>query len=257
MPVAEAIGTNVNQLEARSVGVSFGATAVLSDLSLTIRSREFVSIVGGSGTGKTTLLNVLAGFIPHVGTVTHFGHAGVVFQDHSVFPWLTVAQNIAFGLAHLPVKERKALVESHLELIQMTAQRNRYPAELSGGQVQRVGIARALAPKPDFIIMDEPYASVDRHTRDRMQNWLLDVWERNHTTVIFVTHDLEEAIYLSDRVLVLAGGRISEEFVVPFGRPRNEDMKFDPQFTTLKKELFQAINRGSASATKRISSGKL
>jgi NitT/TauT family transport system ATP-binding protein len=243
MPVAEAIRTDVNQLEARAVSVSFGATIVLKDLSLTIRSREFVSIVGGSGTGKTTLLNVLAGFISHEGTVNHFGHAGVVFQDHSVFPWLTVAQNIGFGLAHIPVTERKALIEDHLELIQMTEQKDRYPAELSGGQVQRVGIARALAPKPDFIIMDEPYASVDRHTRDRMQNWLLDVWERNHTTVIFVTHDLEEAIYLSDRVLVLAGGRISEEIVVPFGRPRNEDMKFDSQFTTLKKELFQAINR--------------
>jgi ABC-type nitrate/sulfonate/bicarbonate transport system ATPase subunit len=218
---------------------------VLKNVSLDVCAGEFVSIVGGSGSGKTTFLNALAGFIQYTGRIEMPEHVGVVFQDHSVFPWMTVEENIAFGLNRLNVTDRIAIVEQHLRLIQMDEKRQCYPAELSGGQVQRVGIARALAPNPALVLMDEPYASLDRPTRDKMQSWLLDVWEQKQITVLFVTHDLEEAIYLSDRILILRDGRMQNELSVPFGRPRSEVIKFSAEFITLKKELYEAINDAS------------
>jgi NitT/TauT family transport system ATP-binding protein len=235
-------------VEVQSLSVSYGPLPVLTNLSVTVRAREFVAIVGGSGSGKTTFLNALAGFIAHTGQIRMPHRLGVVFQDHSVFPWMTVEQNIAFGLNNLGEPERRAVVERHLRLIQMEEKRRCYPAELSGGQVQRVGIARALAPKPELVLMDEPYASLDRPTRDKMQSWLLNIWEQEQITILFVTHDLEEALYLSDRILILRNGHMQDDVPVPFGRPRSEDIKFSTEFIRLKRELYEAINDDSASA---------
>lgn len=232
----------MTQLEVRSMSVSFGELSVLRDVNLTVRAREFVSIVGASGSGKTTFLNAVAGFVPHTGDVRIADRRGVVFQDHSVFPWMTVEENIAFGLEAVDPSARRHIVDHHLRLIQMEDKRKSYLAELSGGQTQRVGIARALAPNPAIVLMDEPYASLDRPTRDKMQNWLLDVWTQEQITVLFVTHDLEEAIYLSDRVLLLHNGHLEDETPITFGRPRGEDIKFSNAFMKLKKELYAAIN---------------
>ena len=239
----------MTQVEVQSLSVSFGTLCVLRNVSVNVRAREFVSIVGGSGSGKTTFLNALAGFIPHTGQVRMPDRRGVVFQDHSVFPWMTVEENIAFGLEDLSPSDCRQVVQHHLQLIQMEEKRKCYPAELSGGQVQRVGIARALAPKPAVVLMDEPYAALDRPTRDKMQNWLLDVWSQEQITVVLVTHDLEEALYLSDRILLLRNGHMEDDIAITFGRPRTDDIKFSPEFIKLKKELYTAINDGTSMQT--------
>jgi ABC-type nitrate/sulfonate/bicarbonate transport system ATPase subunit len=176
---------------------------------------------------------------------------GVVFQDYSVFPWMTVARNIAFGLDDLDGTVKAATVEHYLELIQLKDKARRYPGELSGGQVQRVAIARAFAPEPDLILMDEPFGSLDRHTRDRMQHWLLGVWNERHKTIVFVTHDIEEAVFLSDRVIVLGQRKIEGEFTVSFGRPRPEGLKFADEFVHMKQQVLFRLG-GSIQAVEEV-----
>jgi ABC-type nitrate/sulfonate/bicarbonate transport system ATPase subunit len=229
------------EIVVNNLSVSYGPLSVLEGISLEVDRGEFVSLVGASGCGKTTLLNALAGFIEARGEIHVPGKVGVVFQDYSVFPWMTVAENIAFGLRDGQAKDRANIVQQHLKMVRLDDRADKYPAELSGGQVQRVGIARALAPNPDVIFMDEPYGALDRDTRDRMQNWLLDVWNEDHKTIIFVTHDMEEALFLSDRILVVANKTISREFRVPFERPRNEEVKFCPDFIAMKKKVLEVM----------------
>lgn len=230
------------QISVEALSVFYGDVCVLSGVDLKVMRGEFVSVVGSSGSGKTTLLNSLAGFISYQGSIRVPGKIGVVFQDYSAFPWMTVSENIAFGL-HDGGRRAGAdeIVRQHLKLIKLEDSAGKYPAELSGGQVQRVGIARALAPNPDVILMDEPYGALDRDTRERMQKWLLDVWAQDNKTIFFITHDIEEAIFLSDRVLVLGGNRIADEYPVPFDRPRTEDIKFTHDFTALKRTIFDKI----------------
>lgn len=229
------------EIVVNNLSVSYGPLSVLEGISLKVDRGEFVSLVGASGCGKTTLLNALAGFIEARGEIQVPGKVGVVFQDYSVFPWMTVAENIAFGLCNGQAKDRANIVQQHLKLVRLDDRADKYPAELSGGQVQRVGIARALAPDPDVIFMDEPYGALDRDTRDRMQNWLLDVWNEEHKTIIFVTHDMEEALFLSDRILVVSNKTISHEFRVPFERPRHEELKFCPDFIAMKKKVLEVM----------------
>jgi NitT/TauT family transport system ATP-binding protein len=229
------------QINVEHLSIAYRDTVVLNDLSFEVRRGEFVSLVGSSGSGKTTLLNALAGFIPAEGEIKIPGKIGVVFQDYSVFPWMTVAQNIAFGLANGMWGNEAEIVRELLKLIQLEDKADRYPAELSGGQAQRVGIARAFAPDPDVIFMDEPYGALDGHTRVKMQQWLLEVWTARHKTVIFVTHDIDEAIFLSDRILTLSGKKIAAETIVPFQRPRTEEIKFSTDFIRLKREIYERM----------------
>jgi len=221
----------------KGLSVSYGSFRALAEIGFECRAGEFVAIVGKSGGGKTSFLNALAGFIPYEGEVQAPERVGYVFQNYSLFPWMTVAQNIEFGLGPLPRSERKKRVTEILARIEMAEFRKRYPSQLSGGQIQRVALARALAPDPDLLLMDEPYAALDHHTRERMQDWLLAVLQETPKIVIFVTHFIEEAIYLADRIIVLKEKKFVSDLKTPFQRPRTREMRFSEQFLDMKQRV--------------------
>jgi ABC-type nitrate/sulfonate/bicarbonate transport system ATPase subunit len=221
------------------LSVKYGESEVLHDLCFQVERGEFVSIVGKSGCGKSTLLHALAGFIEHEGEIHFPADVGIVFQDYAVFPWLTVRGNISFGLRSDSRKERKKLLADLLSMVGLVGDAKKYPFQLSGGQAQRVALARAFAADPSVILMDEPFGALDTFTRDKMQSWLLDMWEKDHKTVLFVTHNIEEALFLSDRVIVVGGGQILGEVPVSFGRPRLESIKFLQSFLDLKRDVLK------------------
>jgi len=206
----------------------------LRDFSLTINPKEFIAIVGPSGCGKSTFLNIVAGFeAATAGEVTLNGRAitmpgpdrGIVFQDFALFPWLTVRKNVEFGLRYrrLPRRERKRIAEDLLRLVHLQHFEDRFPRELSGGMKQRVALARVLATAPEILLMDEPFGSLDALTRHAMQGQLLEVWRTRRTTVLLVTHSVDEAIFLADRIVAVSArpGRILEVLAVTEERPRN------------------------------------
>lgn len=225
---------SVPTIRVRRVSVRYDDFEALQDVNFECLNGEFVSIVGRSGTGKSSFLNALAGFVPYTGTIEVPQSLGYVFQSHALFPWMTVAKNIAFGLGDIARPERRRLVRELLERIEMVDFANRYPNELSGGQVQRVALARALAPDPEVLLMDEPYGALDHHTRDRMQDWLLSVWNDTRKTVLFVTHYIEEAIFLADRIVVVNERKFVTDMRVPFERPRHNDLRFTERFLDVK-----------------------
>jgi NitT/TauT family transport system ATP-binding protein len=207
--------------------------AAVEDVSLEIAAGEFVSILGPSGCGKTTLLNMVAGFIPPTqGEILLNGRRiqgpgpdrGVVFQSFALFPWKTVLDNVGFGLKMrgVPKAERDRIAREYIALVGLTGFEDRYPHELSGGMQQRVGVARVLANHPDLMLMDEPFASVDAQTRMTLQEELTRIWEARQPTILFVTHDVEEAVFLANRVIVLSArpGRVREVIHVALPRPR-------------------------------------
>lgn len=223
----------------------------LKDVSLEIKDNEFVSIVGRSGCGKTTLLNMIAGLLrPTEGTIhvddrliTAPGpDRGMVFQHSALFPWLTAIQNIEFGPKNQGVdkKERRAQAADLIELVRLSGFEDKYPRELSGGMQQRVAIARALANDPDILLMDEPFGALDELTRSEMQEELLRIWQARQKTVIFVTHSIMEALYLSDRIIVLSPhpGRLRAEFPIDQPRPRQRS---STEFMALYEEIHSAI----------------
>lgn len=205
----------------------------IQDVSLEVSEGEFVTIVGPSGCGKTTLLNVVAGFIPLTrGEVLLDGRLvqgpgpdrGVVFQSFALFPWKTVLDNVGFGLKMrgLPKAERDHIAREYVALVGLSGFEDRYPHELSGGMQQRVGVARVLANHPEVMLMDEPFASVDAQTRMTLQEELTRIWEAKHPTVLFVTHDVEEAVFLANRVIVLTArpAQVREVVTIDLPRPR-------------------------------------
>ena len=206
----------------------------LHDVDLAVEQNEFFSIVGPSGCGKTTLLNLIAGFeLPTRGEIRVNGELitapgwerAVVFQEYALFPWYTVSQNIRYGMRRkrIPDARQQELLQHYIALVGLRGFESRYPQELSGGMRQRVSIARALAVNPAILLMDEPFAALDVQTREYMQDELLRIWERERKTVIFVTHSIDEAIKLSDRIAIMAPrpGRVEEVKVVEFQRPRD------------------------------------
>jgi len=206
----------------------------ITDVSLTVAAGEFVSILGPSGCGKSTLLYIVGGFVmPSTGTITVNGRPvtgpgrdrGPVFQEFALFPWKTVLGNVMYGLERSGVAKAEARKRARelLALVHLSAYETFYPKELSGGMKQRVALARTLAYRPSILLMDEPFGALDAHTRTRLQNDLLDIWERDRKTVLFVTHSVEEAVFLSDRVAVMtrSPGRIKE--VIPIALPRPRD----------------------------------
>ena len=232
---------NMKSLVIKNLSVKYNGSFVLDNLKLEAKEGEFIAIIGQSGCGKTTLLNAIAGFIEFKGIVRKPLGIGVVFQNYAVFPWLSVKSNISFGL------ENNKKINHCLTMIDMKNKKNNYPFELSLGQIQRVALARTLASNPDIILMDEPYGALDVYTRDKMQKWLLDIWQKEHKTIIFVTHSIEEAIFLADRVLILKNKKITKEFKINFNRPRNEEIKFDKKFVELKKKIAKILNYNGGS----------
>jgi len=227
-------------------------TAV-QDVSLEVQQGEFVSIVGPSGCGKTTILNMIAGFIPASGgEILLDGRAvdgpgperGVVFQSFALFPWKTVLDNVAFGpkIRGLPKTECEKIAREYLALAGLAHAAGRYPNELSGGMQQRVGVVRALANHPDVLLMDEPFASVDAQTRMTLQEELTRIWQERRPTIIFITHDVGEAVFLANRVVVLSKGRILKQIEVPLPRPRAWDLLTeDAAFKALCGQVLQLV----------------
>ena len=228
-------------IKIRGLRVCYQDHEIIHGVDLSVNQGEFVAVVGKSGCGKSTLLHALAGFIEKQGEVQMPKNLGMVFQNYAVFPWLTVSGNLAFGLNKLNGIQRKAEVARLLEMTGLSADRAKYPAQLSGGQNQRVALGRAIAPGPEVILMDEPFGALDMYTREKMQSWLLDIWGTEHKTVLFVTHNIEEAIFLSDRVIVFGQGVILGEFQVSFGRPRGDKLKFTGPFVELKRQIVEAM----------------
>jgi NitT/TauT family transport system ATP-binding protein len=222
-------------LKISDLSVSYNGRVVLDKIHLEVKEREFVAIVGSSGCGKTTLINAISGFIPYEGRIDVPGRVGVVFQNHAVFPWMTVEKNISFGL------RGNKTVQHYLNMTGLSGKSESYPFELSGGQIQRVAVARTLAADPDLILMDEPFGALDTYTRESMQQWLLRVWVAHTKTILFVTHSIDEAIFLADRILLLSDGKISEEFKVGLNRPRTDETKFGKPFIGLKKQVTASI----------------
>ena len=229
-------------------------TRALEPTSLTVAHNDFVTILGPSGCGKSTLLRMIAGLDkPTSGRIVLDGKPvigpgpdrGMVFQSYTLFPWLTVAENVAFGLREKGVGpgERSGIVEEWLARVELTGFSNHLPKQLSGGMQQRTAIARALANDPDVLLLDEPFGALDNQTRSLMQELLLGIWERQRKTVLFVTHDIEEAIFLASRVVVMTArpGRIKSEVAIDLPYPRYYTTKTSPEFSALKARLTEDI----------------
>ncbi len=231
-------------------------TVALADINLEIDEKEFICLVGPSGCGKTTLLRILAGLEkPTSGDVRLDDmpiagpdpQRGMVFQEYSLFPWKSVIENIAFGLAMKGVskQERRQIAEEYLDIVNLEQFRDAYPHELSGGMRQRVAIARALANNPRVLLMDEPFGALDAQTRNVMQKELLEIWEETKKTIVFVTHSVDEAVYLADRIVVLSPrpGKIEEVIDVDLARPRD---RTEPMFAELRKYILRRMEEGAS-----------
>jgi NitT/TauT family transport system ATP-binding protein len=236
----------------------------LEEISLVVRDREFAVIVGPSGCGKSSLLRMVAGLqhptsgeisLDDVPLTAPGRDRGMVFQSYTLFPWLTVRKNVAFGpsLARLPEAQRMAITTEFIRLVGLSGFEEAYPKQLSGGMMQRVALARALANDPKLLLMDEPFGALDSQTRSLMQELLLSVWEVSHKTVLFVTHDVEEAILLGDRVFVMTAqpGRIKAEIAIDLPRPRDVEEFTTERFIGYKRQIHALIRSEARKAIDR------
>jgi len=252
-------------IDIRDLGVVFNAggntVEAVNSVSMDVKPGEFVSLIGPSGCGKSTLLNIVAGFVRATsGSALLDGEAirgpgsdrGVVFQQYSLFPWLSVRKNVEFGLKMkgVPVAQRIPQARTLLGLAGLLAFENHYPDQLSGGMKQRVGIVRALATSPQVLLMDEPFGALDAQTRVVMQEILTNMWQQFRISVLFVTHDIDESIFLSDKIYVMTArpGRIKAEIRVPLPRPRTPEMTYTPEFIGLVQQLKALIREESLAA---------
>ncbi len=250
----------MSQLELRNAGKSYGGPAVLKGINLTVEEGDFVSIIGFSGTGKTTLISLLAGLImPDGGQVLMQGRPitgpdperGIVFQNYSLLPWLTVAENIHLAVDQLhpdwSASQRAEHTAKYIAMVKLTPAAGKYPGELSGGMRQRVSVARALAMQPKVLLLDEPLSALDALTRAQLQDEISDIWLQQRTTVIWITNDPDEALLMADRVIPLIPGRgegatLAAEIPVPLPRPRDRrNINHDPQFQALRRDLINVL----------------
>ncbi len=251
------------KLEVKNISKSFHQPdgqlmPVVEALSLAVANLEFLALLGPSGCGKSTLLRMIDGLMPcDTGSIHLDGEditglpgkgRGMVFQTFDLFPWRTALGNVEFGLEVKGIAnpERREQARRYIRLVGLSGFEDSFPHQLSGGMQQRVGIARAFAIQPEVLLMDEPFGALDVQTRDILQDELLTIWEQEQKTVLFVTHGIEEAIYLADRIIVFSPrpARIVREIRVPFGRPRHEEMKTEPAFLELRREIWQILKRG-------------
>ena len=236
-----------------------GSVTALKDINLTIHKREFVCVIGPSGCGKSTLIRILAGLesatsgqvLLNGKEVTKPGpERGMVFQGYTLFPWLTVKENIMFGLIESGQDRGSAEADARqwIDLIGLARFENHYPNQLSGGMKQRVAIARALANQPKILLMDEPFGALDAQTRAKMQAYLMEIWKNIDITIFFITHDLDEAVYLADRILVLKAhpGEVQEIVEVPVPQPRHPGQFLSPEFLSTKRHIEQLIHPPAA-----------
>jgi len=254
---------NTGRIEINDLGIAYGANGrrveAVQRFTLMTTPGEFVALLGPSGCGKTTVLNAVAGFVPpDAGTIVVDGEPvrgpgadrGMVFQQHSLFPWKTVLANVEFGLKMRGIKKslRSSQARGYLDLVGLAGFEDAYPAELSGGMQQRVGIARTLVNRPRVMLMDEPFGALDAQTRLNMQELLLGVWREVRTTVIFVTHDIDEALFLSDRVAVMTArpGEIRDVVAVKLTRPRAAEVITTAEFMALKARVLAQVREESA-----------
>lgn len=228
----------------KSFKVNKEEISILENINLEVKKGEFITIVGHSGCGKSTLLKIIAGLVDYqTGKITYADKIikepgtdrGMVFQEHRLLPWLTVKENVGFGLFKLSKSEREALVLKHLELVKLKGFENVYPSQLSGGMAQRAAIARGLSSNPEILLLDEPFGALDALTRIQMQKEILNIWKEEKTTMILVTHDIDEAIYLGQKVVVMSArpGVIKEIIDVSFANDRGSS-----DFAYIKKKIY-------------------
>lgn len=246
------------EIEIRDVSKVFegrsGTTVALSKVDIDVKHNEFICVVGPSGCGKTTLLNIIAGLLePSTGTVKVGGklvngpgrERGVVFQQYALFPWMTVRQNVEFGLKlqRIPKNERREMAEKYIELVGLKDFCEAYPKELSGGMKQRVAIARAYAVNPEVLLLDEPFGALDAQTRAQLQENLLYTWQNERKTCFFITHDVEEAVILSQKVILMSArpGRIKEIIDIDLPYPRTQETKLTKEFNDIKNTLWSKV----------------
>jgi NitT/TauT family transport system ATP-binding protein len=235
-------------------GATAGGTVALQATDLDVAENDFITILGPSGCGKSTLLRMVAGLdTPTSGSITLDGRAvtgpgadrGMVFQSYTLFPWLTVIQNVCFGLREkgLPLPEQQNIARAFLLKVGLKDFESHFPKQLSGGMQQRTALARALANNPRILLMDEPFGALDHQTRELMQELLQGIWEAERKTILFVTHDIDEAIFMGTRVVVMSArpGRIKCDLPVAIGHPRHYSVKTTPLFTQLKSQLTEEI----------------
>ena len=255
------------ELQIKGVGRTFPGvhggkpTVALQPTDLDIARNDFVTVLGPSGCGKSTLLRIIAGlYSPTTGSVALEGKVvrgpgadrGMVFQSYTLFPWLTVRENVEFGLRERGVaeKERREIVDSYIDKVGLRGFENHWPKQLSGGMQQRTAIARALANDPKILLLDEPFGALDNQTRGLMQELLLGIWEREQKTVIFVTHDIEEAVFMASRVVTMTArpGRIKSITPVDLPHPRHYTIKATPEFSALRLKLTEEIRSEAIAA---------
>jgi NitT/TauT family transport system ATP-binding protein len=269
---ANSKGEGRGHISVRNLHIEFdhqgGKRAAVQDAQLDIRPGEFVCLLGPSGCGKSTLLNAMAGFVsPTRGELTIDGKGvdapsperGMVFQQHSLFPWKTVRDNVAFGplMAGASRNEACSVARTFLSLVGLAAFEDAYPGTLSGGMQQRVGIARALANYPSVLLMDEPFGALDAQTRIMMQENLLEIWREFRNTVVFVTHDIDEAVFLSDRIVVMSAspGRIIADIKVTLPRPREQRLLTSAAFMDYKRQCLDLIRQETLRAFQQQNGG--
>ncbi|WP_134702447.1 ABC transporter ATP-binding protein [Ammoniphilus sp. YIM 78166] len=238
----------------------------IKEVNLSIPEGKFVSVVGPSGCGKSTFLHIVGGFIPKTkGTVRIRGKEvdkpgpdrGMMFQESALFPWKTVSENVAWGLEiqGVPKQERQGIVENYLKLVHLWEFRNHLPSQLSGGMKQRISLARVLAFNPDVLLMDEPFGALDAQTRENMQVELQRIWKESQKSVLFVTHDIDEAVFLSDIVVVFTGrpAVIKEIIEIDFPRPRNLDIHKTKEFTDYRNYIWDLLHQEHAKPHLKVS----
>lgn len=231
-----------------------GDLTVLNGVNLNIYDNEFICVVGPSGCGKSTLLNIIAGLTEATsGAVYCDGHEirgtgterGVVFQQYALFPWMTVQKNVEFGLKlrKLPKDQVREIADKYIEMVDLSRFKNHYPKELSGGMKQRVAIARAYAANPEVLLMDEPFGALDAQTRTQLQSELLDTWQKEKKTCFFITHDVEEAVILATKVIIMSAnpGRIKEIVDVNIPYPRNQETRLTKEFLDIKNHVWSQV----------------